>query len=72
VPLIVGDAESCMELSQRLLEHGVFVQGIRPPTVPPGTSRLRITVMATHERRHIEKALEAFQESQAQNGGLLR
>jgi len=68
VPLIVGDAESCMELSQRLLEHGVFVQGIRPPTVPPGTSRLRITVMATHERRHIEKALEAFQESQAQNG----
>lgn len=72
VPLIVGSAENCMKLSQRLLEHGVFVQGIRPPTVPPGTSRLRITVMATHERRHIEKALEAFQVSQDQNGGLLR
>ncbi|MBI2180822.1 MAG: 8-amino-7-oxononanoate synthase, partial [Deltaproteobacteria bacterium] len=41
LPLIVGDAQRCMKLSQRLLDRGVFAQGIRPPTVPPGTSRLR-------------------------------
>lgn len=72
LPLIIGGAESCMQFSQKLLEHGVFVQGIRPPTVPPGTSRLRITVMATHNRGHMERALEVFQEIKNQNGGLLR
>jgi 8-amino-7-oxononanoate synthase len=72
LPVILGDTQTCMQFSQNLLEHGVFVQGIRPPTVPPGTSRLRITVMATHERRHIEKALEAFQEIKNRNGRLLR
>jgi 7-keto-8-aminopelargonate synthetase-like enzyme len=49
-----------MRLSEQLLQRGVFAQGIRPPTVPAGTSRLRITLMATHTREHIEKALEAF------------
>jgi glycine C-acetyltransferase len=72
LPVILGDTQTCMQFSQNLLEHGVFVQGIRPPTVPPGTSRLRITAMATHERRHIEKALEAFQEIKNRNGRLLR
>jgi 8-amino-7-oxononanoate synthase len=60
LPLIVGDASECMRLSNSLLEKGVFAQGIRPPTVPQGTSRLRITLMATHTREHIERALEAF------------
>jgi 7-keto-8-aminopelargonate synthetase-like enzyme len=60
LPLIVGDAGECMRLSNALLEKGVFAQGIRPPTVPPGTSRLRITLMATHKREDIERALEAF------------
>jgi len=62
LPLIVGEATKCMELSERLLQRGVFAQGIRPPTVPPGTSRLRITLMATHTKEQIEKALKAFQE----------
>jgi 8-amino-7-oxononanoate synthase len=60
LPLIVGDAQQCMELSQRLLDRGVFAQGIRPPTVPPGTSRLRITLMATHTAEQINQALETF------------
>lgn len=64
LPLIVGDAEKCMALSERLLRKGVFAQGIRPPTVPPGTSRLRITVMATHTRGQIEQALRVFKEVQ--------
>jgi len=60
LPLIIGDATECMRFSEKLLENGVFAQGIRPPTIPPGTSRLRITLMATHTREQIERALAAF------------
>jgi glycine C-acetyltransferase len=62
LPLMIGDATQCMKLSQDLLERGVFAQGIRPPTVPAGTSRLRITLMATHSCEHIDKALQVFKE----------
>lgn len=60
LPLLIGDANECMRLSGRLLDRGVFAQGIRPPTVPPGTSRLRITLMATHTPDQIDRALEVF------------
>ena len=60
LPLMIGDAGECMRLSERLLDRGVFAQGIRPPTVPPGTSRLRITLMATHTSDQIDRALEVF------------
>jgi 8-amino-7-oxononanoate synthase len=56
VPLEVGEAEATMALCERLLEHGVFAQGIRPPTVPAGTSRLRFSVMATHEESELREA----------------
>jgi len=62
LPLIIGEATQCMKISEYLLKNGVFAQGIRPPTVPPGTSRLRITLMATHTREHIERALGVFAE----------
>jgi 8-amino-7-oxononanoate synthase len=62
LPLMIGDATQCMKLSQDLLERGIFVQGIRPPTVPVSTSRLRITLMATHSYEHIDKALQVFKE----------
>jgi glycine C-acetyltransferase/8-amino-7-oxononanoate synthase len=48
VPLLVGEADDAMALCERLLAEGVFAQAIRPPTVPPGTCRLRLTTMATH------------------------
>jgi glycine C-acetyltransferase len=63
LPLIVGDATNCMKLSEQLLQEGVFAQGIRPPTVPEGTSRLRITVMATHTGEQIDFALKALEEA---------
>src|SRR4030042_185676 len=50
-----------MEMDRRLLEGKVFVQGIRPPTVPEGKCRLRVTVMATHTREDINFALEKFE-----------
>lgn len=60
LPLMIGDATACMDLSQHLLDKGVYAQGIRPPTVPQGTSRLRITLMATHTSDQIDRALEVF------------
>jgi 8-amino-7-oxononanoate synthase len=56
VPVEVGDTARAMELCERVLERGVFAQGIRPPTVPEGRSRLRLTVMATHRAGELERA----------------
>jgi 8-amino-7-oxononanoate synthase len=56
VPVEVGAAEPTMDLCERLLDGGVFAQGIRPPTVPPGSSRLRFTVMSTHTAADLERA----------------
>jgi 8-amino-7-oxononanoate synthase len=53
VPVVIGDADRAMELCERALERGVFAQGIRPPTVPEGSSRLRFTVMATHREAEL-------------------
>jgi glycine C-acetyltransferase/8-amino-7-oxononanoate synthase len=58
IPVEVGDAAPAMELCERALERGVFAQGIRPPTVPEGRSRLRFTVMATHRAGELERAAE--------------
>jgi 8-amino-7-oxononanoate synthase len=63
VPLEVGDAARTMELSERLLERGVFAQGIRPPTVPEGSSRLRFTVMATHGTEELRRAARTVGEA---------
>ena len=59
VPIEVGDAERTMELCERVLERGVFAQGIRPPTVPEGSSRLRLTVMSVHRAGELERAAKA-------------
>jgi 8-amino-7-oxononanoate synthase len=53
VPVVVGDSEVAMALCERALEDRVFAQAIRPPTVPPGTSRLRLSVMANHSPRDL-------------------
>jgi glycine C-acetyltransferase/8-amino-7-oxononanoate synthase len=56
VPVHVGEAETAMALCERALEQGVFAQAIRPPTVPPGTCRLRLTAMATHKVGELRRA----------------
>ncbi|MDX6583713.1 MAG: 8-amino-7-oxononanoate synthase [Solirubrobacterales bacterium] len=56
VPLIVGDARRAVALCERALEGRVFAQAIRPPTVPPGSSRLRLTVMAGHRIDELRRA----------------
>jgi glycine C-acetyltransferase/8-amino-7-oxononanoate synthase len=60
VPLVVGEGGDAMRLCQAALRRGVFAQAIRPPTVPAGTSRLRLAAMASHtagELRYAAKAL---------------
>ena len=54
IPIIIGNAEKTIEISQMLLEKNIFVSAIRPPTVPQGESRLRITISATHQKEEIE------------------
>jgi 8-amino-7-oxononanoate synthase len=48
LPLVIGDADAAVEACEAVLKRGVFAQAIRPPTVPPMTSRLRLAVMASH------------------------
>jgi glycine C-acetyltransferase/8-amino-7-oxononanoate synthase len=56
IPVMVGDARLAMKLCERALDEGVYAQAIRPPTVPEGTSRLRLTVMANHRADELERA----------------
>jgi glycine C-acetyltransferase/8-amino-7-oxononanoate synthase len=56
IPLVVGDATTAMRVCEAALERGVFAQAIRPPTVPEGTSRLRLAVMATHTKDELREA----------------
>jgi 8-amino-7-oxononanoate synthase len=60
VPLIVGDERTAMRLCQEALERGVFAQAIRPPSVPAGSSRLRLTAMASHTATELEMAATVF------------
>ncbi|MBI4464891.1 MAG: 8-amino-7-oxononanoate synthase [Acidobacteria bacterium] len=60
LPLLLGEERRTMTAGRFLLRHGVFVQGIRPPTVPVGTARLRISATAAHSEAEVEEALEAF------------
>jgi 8-amino-7-oxononanoate synthase len=63
IPVLVGDPQPTMALSNMLFELGVFVHGIRPPTVPAGRGRLRLAPMATHSDADISEALAAFAEA---------
>lgn len=56
VPLIVGDAALAMRICEAAIERGVFAQAIRPPTVPAGTSRLRLAVMSSHKKQELRDA----------------
>ncbi len=59
-PLILGDAEKALEASRRLREHGILIPAIRPPTVPEGSARLRITFSAAHTATQVDRLLEAL------------
>jgi glycine C-acetyltransferase/8-amino-7-oxononanoate synthase len=58
VPVLTHDPGITMAMSQKLLQRGIFLQGIRPPTVPEGSCRLRATVMATHSAEELRWAAQ--------------
>ena len=59
-PVILGAAEAATRASEALLEAGLWVAAIRPPTVPEGTARLRISLSAAHEDEHIDRLLDGL------------
>ncbi len=60
-PIIIKDTEKTLALAEYLMEAGVYLLAIRPPTVPEGTSRLRATLMATHTEAQIDRTLDALE-----------
>jgi len=61
-PLLIGDSKQALALSEGLRERGLWVAAIRPPTVPQGTSRLRITLSAAHTETDVEELIGALHE----------
>lgn len=59
-PLLVGSNDAALELSEGLRARGIWVPAIRPPTVPQGTARLRITLSAAHENKDVDELIEAL------------
>ncbi|MDH3219791.1 MAG: 8-amino-7-oxononanoate synthase [Gammaproteobacteria bacterium] len=59
-PIVIGDNQEALSLSNALYERGIHVTAIRPPTVPVGSARLRVTLSAAHERAHIDRLIEAL------------
>jgi 7-keto-8-aminopelargonate synthetase-like enzyme len=60
VPIVIGDPLATMAVGASLIEQGLLVGAVRPPTVPTGTSRLRITVSAAHTREQIDQLVAAL------------
>ena len=61
-PLLIGNNQAALELSSALRERGIWVAAIRPPTVPQGTARLRITLSAAHSMTDVTRLIEALHE----------
>jgi 8-amino-7-oxononanoate synthase len=61
-PILLGEARTALAWSDRLLERNILVTAIRPPTVPAGSARLRVTLSATHSEAQVDRLLEALQE----------
>ena len=64
-PVIVGDAANAVALSRALEARGFLVTAIRPPTVPAGTARLRVTLSAAHEEAQVDALVDALTQALA-------
>ncbi len=64
-PIVIGDSKKAVAMSNALFDAGFFISAIRPPTVPKGSARLRITFSALHETDHIDRLLDALANTKA-------
>ncbi|MEP1894448.1 MAG: 8-amino-7-oxononanoate synthase [Alloalcanivorax venustensis] len=62
-PILIGDDGAALALSRALAEHGVLVSAIRPPTVPEGQARLRVTLSAAHREADVDRLLGALEDN---------
>ncbi len=60
IPILLGDSGRALDFAAKLLEKGILAPAIRPPTVPKGTDRLRLTVTAAHTEKHLERLIAAL------------
>lgn len=67
-PILFGSAAAASAASQQLRDQGLLVTAIRPPTVPEGSARLRITFSAAHETEHVDRLLSALESVSIKNG----
>jgi len=63
MPVMIGSPSDTANMAKELFDKGLFIQAIRPPTVPKNSSRLRLTVMATHDKIDLEKALSVLEKT---------
>ena len=68
IPVIIGEEEKTMKLSDFMEKNGVLAVPIRPPSVKKGSSRIRIALTAAHTWKHIEKLVDLFRLFGTQNG----
>jgi 8-amino-7-oxononanoate synthase len=66
-PIIIGDSQRAIDISNALLKAGMLVSAIRPPTVPQGSARLRVTFSALHEEQHVDRLLDALDKAMAKH-----
>jgi 7-keto-8-aminopelargonate synthetase-like enzyme len=67
IPVIFGSEEAALGAAQAIFERGILVPAVRPPTVPKGSSRLRVTLSCDHRDDDVEKLLEALRELRARS-----
>ncbi|CCE24001.1 8-amino-7-oxononanoate synthase [Methylotuvimicrobium alcaliphilum] len=65
-PILIGDSRRAVEIGKRLLDDGFWVGAIRPPTVPQGSARLRVTFSALHDEQQVDRLLESLAKSISQ------
>ncbi|MCP4598082.1 8-amino-7-oxononanoate synthase [Neptuniibacter sp.] len=69
-PILVGESDKALEISQGLEDDGIFISAIRPPTVPQGGARLRVTLSAAHDEKQVVHLLEVL-EKVSKKAGLI-
>jgi 8-amino-7-oxononanoate synthase len=60
IPIIIGDEKKALTFSKFLLKNQIYVPAVRPPSVPKGESRIRVTLMSSHKKKHIHKLIETM------------